>query len=109
MPLCWSLNPYHYRCHYDWPLWAEPLVVYEPFGCYGWDHHYFHSVCLPRPILSHHWCDVDMSIHDHPRLSHDGKSVSLKLNLPSYVDTKKVKYIKLIFFNVYLKTNPNPG
>jgi len=102
----WSLNPYHYKCHYDWPLWVEPLVVCEPACC--WDYYYpCHTVCTspwPRPaIITHHRaCEidcVDMSMHDHPRISHDGKSVSLKLNLPSYVDTTKIRYIRINFYN----------
>ena len=109
----WSLNPYHYNCHYDWPLWVEPLVVCEP--AYGWDYHYpCHTVYTspwPRSIISHHsLCEidcVDMSMHDHPRISHDGKSVSLKLNLPSYVDTTKIRYTNYFLYIIFSSSLTN--
>ena len=82
---------HHHHCH----DWAWPWLDY----CWDWDpcyHHHWHYTPLWRPcstvihLPSSHFADLD-TLHDSPKISKDGKSVALKLHLPSYVDADKLK------------------
>jgi hypothetical protein len=103
-----SLIPHYYfhRSIFDWdlPLWTDHWIDFDHHMALM-DHHFHRDLFFHRPLyfsrpLFTKWCDIEdehlshfdkLKSSDFPKVSEDGKSVSLKLNLPDHIDPKKIK------------------